>query len=217
MNKINELDKQAGKYYSACLSNKNSFLKKPSGGRGKVATAQRKKTAESEDTIDLTDINDLSYSAIMRDIRKQCDKETVTEFLTLFKQCFDRLVEHEVKDPAQLALSLALKLFNSLHPLKLDIKKEAATSELGEASLVGRYLSDIIRFTLNRISAKSRPKALQTVLRKIYLLNETELAGKQLPASSSMGQAITFVKHVLFAHEPHYIREVINNIVRFLR
>lgn len=239
---LNKIIEQANIYHDACL-NKISFIKELPGGKWRVTSKKGKnlgtfdskeeakkrlqqveyfkwkgkKKKASKDEIDLTDIHDLSYSAIMRDLRKQCDQEIVTDFLTTYKNCFDRLVEHEVPNPANLSLLLTLKLFRMTHPVKLNLKKEATISELGEASRVGRYLADIIRFTLGRISPENRSKSLASVVRKIYLLNENDLANKEMPPSSSIGQAITFVKQVLLAHDPRYIREVINNIVAYLR
>ena len=49
-----------------------------------------------------------------------------------------------------------------------------------------------------------------------FALNEKEIAGKKMPASSSMGQSITFLKHILFGQDPQYIRSVLNNVARFL-
>ena len=94
--------------------------------------------------------------------------------------------------------------------------KNAATSELGDPKLVGKYLADIIRFTLTRISPERRPQSIENLKQKIYNLNEQAIAIKTLPPSSALGQSITFVKHVLFNHDARYIREVLNNIVRNL-
>lgn len=172
-----------------------------------------KTASESDAIVDLTGINDFSYSAVMRRLRQECSSEVVQEFLDAYKQCFDALVLNQVSDPSQIALQFAIKMFAVNRPVSIDIKKEAQASN---ATLVGKYLADIIRFTLSRISAEKRPKSINTLKRKLYLLNENELANKNLPASSSMGQAITFVKNVLFNHNPRYIREVINSVVKFL-
>lgn len=160
------------------------------------------------------EIESLSYSAIMRDLNKNCDLETVISFMKLYKSCFDCLVLNNVEDIADKTLAVTIPLFNSFH--KIKIVKQAGPAELGQAALVGKYLADIVRFTLNRIKPESRPKSINSLKRKIYLLNENELAGKKMPASSSMGQAITFIKHVLFAHEPSYIRQVLNSTVAHL-
>jgi hypothetical protein len=45
------------------------------------------------------------------------------------------------------------------------------------------------------------------------MMAETEIASKQLPESAALGQAITFVKHVLFNHDAKYVREVLNSLV----
>lgn len=172
-----------------------------------------KTASESDAIVDLTGINDFSYSAVMRRLRQECSPEIVQEFLDAYKQCFDALVINQVEDPSQVALQFAIKMFSVNHPVSIEIKKEAQYSN---STLVGKYLADIIKFTLNRISPEKRPKSINTLKRKIYLLNENELANKNLPASSSMGQAITFVKNVLFNHNPRYIREVLNSVVKFL-
>jgi hypothetical protein len=100
--------------------------------------------------------------------------------------------------------------------MNMDIVKNAAVTELGDPRLVGKYLADIIRFTLTRITPEKRPNALNSLKRKIYSFNEIEISNKNLPPSSAIGQSLTFVKHVLFNHNARYIREVLNNIVRNL-
>lgn len=172
----------------------------------------------TDDVIDLTDADGFSYSAIMRKLRQQASKEQVLEFLKLFKKYFDNAIKNNLQKPERVALQNAIVDFGKNNNVKIssELVKNAAISELGESAKVGKYLADIIRFTLTRIKPESRPKSIMRLKHKIYNLNENEIANKKLPASSSMGQSITFVKHVLFNHNPHYIREVLNNIVRNL-
>lgn len=203
MNQIDNLIELTDNYCTSCLRQ---------AGANKFSI---RKT--SSDKIDLTDLNDFSYSAIMRDLRKQCDEETVREFLLIYKMCFDMLINNDVVKAGEIALIFAVDLFNSLHPLKLKVEKVANASDLGDAPLAGQYLANIIKFTLNRVDPDKRAKALHTVLRKIYFLDENVLGGKQMPASSSIGQSISFVKNVLIGNEPQYIRAVINNVVANLR
>lgn len=203
MNQIDNLIELTDDYCTSCLRH---------AGANKFSI---RKT--SSDKIDLTDLNDFSYSAIMRDLRKQCDEETVREFLLIYKMCFDMLINNDVVKAGEIALIFAVDLFNSLHPLKLKVEKVANASDLGDAPLAGQYLANIIKFTLNRVNPDKRAKALHTVLRKIYFLDENVLGGKQMPASSSIGQSISFVKNVLIGNEPQYIRAVINNVVANLR
>jgi hypothetical protein len=186
---------------------------------GLVVNARPKIKEQSDGKIiDLTGASDFSYSAIMREMRQEASKEQVREFLKLFKNYFDRAVKKKLQKPDKVALQNALIKFDKKHKIKVKKKlvKNAAVSELGDPVLVGKYLADIIRFSLNRISPEKRPNALNSLRQKIYVLNENELANKNLPATSALGQSITFIKHILFNHDAHYIREVLNNITRNL-
>ncbi len=178
------------KYHSSCLKSE-----------GRVVIA-----------LDLAEADDITFSAIMREFKKQENDEAAREFLGLYKQCFDYLIINQVEEPETKALKAALKLYNKLSG-NLSKSAQAANSN---AEMVGKYLANIIKFTLSRISPERRPKSIQSLKNKIYQLNESALAGKKLPASASMGQAITFVKHVLFNRDAQYIRNVLNYIVSYL-
>jgi len=174
--------------------------------------------SESTDILDLTDADDFSLSAMMRKIKEKGSKEQFRLFLKIFKKCFDSALKEGLQKPEKIAIQNALVKFNKFHKIKLNKKltKNATLSELGDAKSVGKYLSNIIKFTINRIKPENRGKALVSLKNKIYNLSETELSMKNMPASSSMGQSITFVKHVLFHHDSRYIRDVLNEIVRNL-
>jgi hypothetical protein len=174
--------------------------------------------AEDKKIIDLTKADEFAYSAIMRCLNQQASREQVLDFLRFFKKEFDKALKKKLQKPEKIALQNSLISFNKIHPIKLKRKlvKTAATSELGDPILVGKYLADIIKFTLNRISPERRPASLAKLRTKIYHLNEQQLASKVMPPSSSMGQSITFLKHVLFNHDAQYIREVLNNVTRNL-
>lgn len=173
---------------------------------------------DSNSLIDLTDVEEFSYSALMRKLRKKASSEQVLLFLKYFKQQFDKAVKLKLQKPEKIALQNSLVAFNKKYKVKLPKKmvKNAAVSELGNAILVGKYLADIIRFTLSKIPVEKRGRAINSVKKKIYTLNEREISMKNLPPTSAIGQSITFVKHVLFNHDPIYVREVINNLVRNL-
>jgi hypothetical protein len=168
--------------------------------------------------LDLTDVEEFSYSAIMRKLREKADKEQVRLFLTLYKKHFDNAVKDKLQKPEKVALQNAVVKFSKKFKIKFPKKmvKNAAISELGDAAAVGAYLANIVKFTLQRISPEKRPGSLENLKNKLYSLNETEIASKKMPASSAIGQSITFVKHVLFNHNSTYIREVLNNLVRNL-
>jgi hypothetical protein len=175
-------------------------------------------STEDSKEIDLRDADDFSYSAIMRKMREKASKEQVLEFLKLFKIQFDKAVKNKLQKPEKVALQNSLIKFNKSHSVKLKKKlvKNATVSELGDPALVGKYLADIVRFTLNRMAPDKRTKAIESLRRKFYAFNVNEIANKNLPPSSAIGQSITFVKHVLFNHDPQYVRDVLNNLVRNL-
>jgi hypothetical protein len=168
--------------------------------------------------IDLTDIDEFAYSAIMRKLREKASPEQVRHFLTIYKNQFDKAVKGKTNKPDRVALQNTVIKFNKLHKVKIDKKmiKFAAVAELGNAEQVGKYLSDIVKFIMNRIPTDKRLDAIQKMKQKFAIMNETEIASKHLPDVAAYGQAITFVKHVLFNQDSHYVREVLNSLSRSL-
>jgi len=168
--------------------------------------------------IDLTEIDDFSYSAILRKLRQQMEPVQVKEFLKIFKGHFDKAVKKGLQQPEKVALSKSLIEFGKIYKIKLnkELIKNATVSELGDPDLVGKYIADIIRFTLSRIPQDKRSGAIDNLKKKIYALSEYDISSKNLPDMAALGQSITFIKHILFNHEPGYIRNVINNIVKNL-
>ena len=78
------------------------------------------KKAEKEDFIDLSVLNDLSYSAIMRELRKTNNYEAVKSFLSIYKQIFDGLINLDITDAADKALPVTIMIFSKLFPVKLS-------------------------------------------------------------------------------------------------
>lgn len=168
--------------------------------------------------IDLTDADEFSYSAIMRKLRQKASPEQVKQFLALFKSQFDKAVKGKVNKPERVALQNTVLKFHKIHPVKLDksMIKCAAVAELGDADAVGKYLSDIVKFILARLPLEKRPHAAQILKQKFGVMSENEIAGKNMPNAAVYGQAITFVKHVLFNQDANYVREVLNSLSRNL-
>lgn len=244
MSNIDDILKLANNYHDSCFGIvKEAVIKKQPNGKYRVLSEKGKNLGESDSRsgaeerlrqveyfkhkdenkaedkeIDLTDADDWSYSAIMRKLREKGSKEQVLTFLKIYKTHFDKAVKNKLQKPDKVALQNTAIKFSKLYTIKFSKKlvKKAAVAELGDPVLVGKYLADIIRFTLNRISPEKRPGAIDSLRKKIYAMNERELSDKKMPPSAAMGQSITFVKTVLFNHEQSYIREVINNLVRSL-
>jgi hypothetical protein len=168
--------------------------------------------------IDLTGADEFSYSALMRKLRQEASHEQVMVFLKLFKLQFDKAVKGKINKPERVALQNSIIRFHKIHPVKLDKKmvKCAAITELGNADQVGQYLSGIVHFILNRLEPEKRLKAAQVLKQKFAVMSENEIAGKHMPNAAVYGQAITFVKHVLFNQDATYIRDVLNSLSRAL-
>jgi hypothetical protein len=52
---------------------------------------------------------DLSYTYVMRQLRKDKDPEKVKTFQVVFKKTFDQALDADLEDPAELALMKAIK------------------------------------------------------------------------------------------------------------
>ena len=173
---------------------------------------------DKSDIIDLTDADEFAYSAIMRKLRQKASKEAVLLFLKLFKNEFDLAVKKKLQKPERVALQNSLVKLNKTYKIKLDKKlvKNASVSELGNAQQVGKYLSNIVKFTISKMQQEKRLQALQKLKQKFHAMNESEISSKNLPESAAVGQSITFVKHVLFNHDAKYIRDVLDALIRYL-
>lgn len=156
-----------------------------------------------------------SYSSVMRDLRKSYDEETVHKFQTTFKQMFDEALKSGSEDPEKDILDKALSCID-YEDDKKAMEKAASSIDLGDPQYAGKYLADVLKFLMRRISQERRTKSLENLRKKIYYLNEYEIASKKVPPSSAIGQSITLLKHILLEHNPEYIRNVLNSIVRNL-
>lgn len=167
---------------------------------------------ESKELIDLTKIDDFSYSAICRKLKDNYVHQRV--FQHVYKKLFDEFVSNDKEINNEEILLKTISLMQKKYEIKIkkDIIKEASAIELGDPKKAGKQIADIIKFLLKRISPKNRLKSIISLSNKIYNLSADEIAGKKVPPSSSMGQSITFVKNILLDHDPQYIRSVLNNI-----
>lgn len=162
------------------------------------------KTASSEE---------VTYSSLMREIARRHPPDVLREFRKIFKDTFDQAILENKQDAEELALTAGLEFLNGLDH---NIEKAASAIEMGDPVYAGKYIAEIIKFLLRRISPARRAKSLSGLRRKIHMLNEVDIAQKKMPASSALGQAISLTKNLLMMHSPDYVRAVINSIVRNL-
>lgn len=173
----------------------------------------------SVERLDLTDVEDFTYSAFLRKLRQKLEYNYFLKFIQIFKSEFDAAVASDVQEPEKISLQKTLIKFNrTVMPIKItkSLIKNAAVSELGNPEEVGKYLSNIVRFILKRIAPQNRAKSVENLRQKFYDLNAFEISTKKMPASSALGQSITFVKHVLFNHDARYIKRVLDSLAKNL-
>lgn len=95
-------------------------------------------------------------------------------------------------------------------------KFAANTIEMGDPSIAGKGIAEIVKFIMRRIPYDQRISRLIRLKDKINNLNEMEMSTKNMPATSAIGQSISFVKTVLTGHNPNYIRSVLSNVIKHL-
>jgi len=156
---------------------------------------------------------DATYSSFIRQIDKKYPPEILREFRTIFKDAFDKGIIEGSENPEEAALHEAKKFIDGLDE---NINKAASAIQMGDPEYAGQYISEIIKFLARRISPERRQKSLANLRKKIYMLNEFDIAKKKMPSSSAIGQAISLTKNLLMMHPSSYVRAVLNSIVQHL-
>lgn len=78
------------------------------------------KKASKEKEIDLSKLDEFSYSAIMRELRKKATKQQVVEFMKIFKSFFDKALISKKENPAEEALPKAFMQFKRSNPIRVE-------------------------------------------------------------------------------------------------
>lgn len=164
-----------------------------------------KNAKKSETIIDLTDIDSFSLSAVMRKLNKQCDQQLVKEFLEIYFECFNKLAD-DSENLEKDALKMALEEFSD----EITLKKEAA---LDNPDQISNHMVNIIHLLLEKIKPESRQAALMSVKSKLTAVDINDMSNKNMPASSAIGQSISFVKNVLFDKQPAFIKSVLVKVI----
>ena len=164
-------------------------------------------------SIDLTDVDEMSYSSIMRKLNEKHEQDFIEDFTKTYKQIFDELYLQD-KLNIKLVLKITLEKLKEKYDIKLSIKKEASDNDyIG----LGKTMADMVLFMVAKIKPENRQRSLSNLISKIYYLNEHELASKKLPAGASIGNSILLCKTMLMGREPSIIRAIINNMINHLK
>ena len=162
------------------------------------------KNAKSTLPIDLGKLDSFSLSAVMRNINKKFSNKESSLFLKIYLKHFNFLAGK--KNFEKKALKLSLIDFSK----KVKIKKQADFTSPDEIS---SNLINLINLLLLKIKTENRNKAKQSVKTKLSTININDIANKNMPASSAIGQSLSFVKQVLFDKDPAFIKNVLTQVI----
>jgi hypothetical protein len=163
--------------------------------------------------IDLSDIDDLSYSAIMRKLNENNEKDFMNDFVRLYKEIFDEMYSND-KVNEEICLKIVIERLKEKYDIKLPIIKQA---QYDDPINTARILGNMVLFLMGRIKPENRKRVLENMINKINYLNESELSSKNLPGGAAIGNAITLIKTTLMGKSPQFIRNVLNAMTQHLR
>jgi len=124
-------------------------------------------------------------------------REIATDHLTEDPLYYDKLEKIESSDIEERMVKLAEYMVT-----------------MDDPAMAARGIAVIINFLTRRIEPNKRLYSLLNLKRKIYELDEYQIASKKSPNTASLGQSITFLKTILNGRPPYYIRKVINEVVK---
>lgn len=139
---FSKLFEQVGVFYRTAQLTKTAYIKKMPNGKYRVFSEKGKNLGTypshdqakkrlrqieffkhkkaSDNSLDLSKLEDVGYSAIVRELNKNGDQEMILDFLNIYKKCFDHAVlnnENEEK-----VLPKTLMIFGKKYKLHLPKK-----------------------------------------------------------------------------------------------
>lgn len=166
------------------------------------------KQAKKEQVIDLSELDSFTLSGIMRQLNKQCSDKEITYFLKLYFNNFNELVDTD-PNAEKTSLVKSLKDFSTV----VSIKKQASVEP---PDVIANNLINIIHLLVTKIKNENQAKAIASIKQKLNIISINDLATKNMPASSAIGQSISFVKQVLFDKDPAYIKNILTKVIQKL-
>lgn len=112
-------------FYHEAVNKKDAAFKRLPNGKVMIVRA-----ASEHETIDLSKLDELSYSAIIRVLRKENSESVTKDFLNIYKQIFDALVMKGVEDPGTKAMPVTLMIFSKLYEIKLSKSKHIDSNDV---------------------------------------------------------------------------------------
>ena len=94
----------------------------------------------------------------------------------------------------------------------VDINGSSFTNSKELAKVIIVFVNTL----LNRVKPQSKQLFKRRIKNKFYNINLFELAGKKLPPTATIGNAITIVKQLLMGQDPVFINEVMGLVIRYM-
>jgi hypothetical protein len=145
------------------------------------------KLAKEANAIDLTKIEEFSFSCIVRALRKHLDYKDVMKFIKFFKTEFDDAIINKVNKPAKIALEKAVASFSDLFDLKFskNLVKEAfltneKVNDVASHIVNTRYRMKTAQLNSVNVSEQEKYQAKKTLLMFKYCIKFLTLATDHL-------------------------------------
>lgn len=93
---------------------------------------------------------------------------------------------------------------------------KSAQHRVNDPKYVAEEISKIIRVIISKMSIESQNRARINLKNRIVRLNPHEMTQKETPAGASIGTSIALVKNILNGRDGHFIKLVIDELVKSL-
>jgi len=216
---MSESGRNMGTYYSKSMAEKRlAQVEMFKHIKGRKNRKKRKKSYNLYiDTIKKAEIYETvnSYSFIMRDLNKNYP-EKVDAFMETYKRAFEEALLNKENDPELHALLQAVLAVGYLKKAAKIDKIAQTAVEMGNPQLAGRVVANVINFLMQKVPKNQRFQSLNTLRNTLLNLSVGEISSKKSPPSSALGQSVALVKNMLGGHNPDYVRQVIQEAIRYL-
>jgi len=91
-----------------------------------------------------------------------------------------------------------------------------AQYRVNDPKYVAEEISKIIRVIISKMSIESQNRARINLKNRVLRLNPHEMTVKETPAGASIGTSIALVKNILNGRDGHFIKLVIDELVKSL-
>ena len=156
MNKISYIKKiPSGKYrvFSEKGKNLGTYDSKPEAEK-RLQQIEYFKHKKASKNLDLSELDEFSYSSVLREVRKQLSEDLYLKFIKIYKDHFDKLYHDNNENLVEVSMCKTLLEFNKEIKVDLDsklFKKYMLDEKVSKAS--NRYF-DLIKSGFDKMTEK---------------------------------------------------------------